>query len=237
MEINNETTSVTNESRTSESLGQLGEALAQAQSEFPTIPKTKTVEVRTHDGKSYKYSYADLADILKVISPITSKYGLSVVQIPIVSNKGNTLVTRLLHSSGEWIESELPLRQQRDGAQALGSVLTYMRRYALSSMLNIATDVDDDGQIADTDHVGAEPEVQTQAPKKQKKPDNTEDLHAFIDGLLDEARGKDSVIEVEKLWLASASKTAELQRQDKKKFDEAVAELKKIREIIDQDEV
>ena len=59
MEINNETTSVTNESRTSESLGQLGEALAQAQSEFPTIPKTKTVEVRTHDGKSYKYSYAD----------------------------------------------------------------------------------------------------------------------------------------------------------------------------------
>ena len=235
MEMIDEKTGVITSSRTSETLGELGKALAEAQSEFPTIPKTKTVEVRTHDGKSYKYSYADLADILKVIVPITSKHGLSVVQIPIVSNKGNTLVTRLLHSSGEWMESELPLRQQRDGAQALGSALTYMRRYALSSMLNIATDVDDDGQIADTDHVGAEPQVQKGG--KVKEPSNTEDLHAFIDGLLEEARGKDKVIEVEKLWLASAEKTAQLQRQDKKKFDEAVAELKKIREVIDQDEV
>ena len=230
-----DTTGVITSSRTSETLGELGKALAEAQSEFPTIPKTKTVEVRTHDGKSYKYSYADLADILKVIVPITSKHGLSVVQIPIVSNKGNTLVTRLLHSSGEWMESELPLRQQRDGAQALGSAISYMRRYALSSMLNIATDVDDDGQIADTDHVGAEPQVQKGG--KVKEPSNTEDLHVFIEDLLEEARGKDTVIEVEKLWLASAEKTAQLQRQDKKKFDEAVAELKKIREVIDQDEV
>jgi hypothetical protein len=45
------------------------------------------------------------------------------------------------------------------------------------------------------------------------------------------------VLEVERLWLDGAEKTAQLQRQDKKKFDEAVAELKKIREVIDQDEV
>ena len=233
--INESTGEVSVSSRTSETLGELGKALAEAQSEFPTIPKTKTVEVRTHDGKSYKYSYADLADILKVIVPITSKHGLSVVQIPIVSNRGNTLITRLLHSSGEWIESELPLRQQRDGAQALGSALTYMRRYALSSMLNIATDVDDDGQIADTDHVGAEPQVQKGG--KVKEPSKAEDLHVFIDNLLEEARGKNTVLEVERLWLDGAEKTAQLQRQDKKKFDEAVAELKKIREVIDQDEV
>tara|TARA_R110002012_G_scaffold261170_1_gene442967 strand:+ start:428 stop:1156 length:729 start_codon:yes stop_codon:yes gene_type:complete len=220
--------------RTSAQLNELGKALAVAQSEFPILPKTKTVKVQTHDGKGYTYSYADLALILETILPITSKNGLSVIQIPIISDRGYTLVTRLLHESGEWIESELPLKQQRDGAQAMGSALTYMRRYSLSAMLCLATDEDDDGQIADTDHVGAKPQVQKGGAVK--KPDDKKELHKFIDDLLEEARGKDTVLEVEKLWLEGAEKTSALQRLDKKKFDDAVEELKSIREVINQDE-
>ena len=221
--------------RTSKTLAELGEALSQAQAEFPILPKTKKVKVNTHDGKGYTYSYADLALILETILPITSKNGLSVVQIPIISDRGYTLVTRLLHVSGEWIESELPLKQQRDGAQAMGSALTYMRRYALSAMLCLATDEDDDGQIADTDHVGAEPQVQKGGATKE--PHAVEELHIFIEELLDKAREKKTPLEVEKLWLAGATKTSALQRLDKKKFDASVAELKTLREKLEQDAV
>jgi len=219
--------------RTSITLNELGKALAVAQSEFPILPKTKTVKVQTHDGKGYTYSYADLALILQTILPITSKNGLSVIQIPIISDRGYTLITRLLHESGEWIESELPLKQQRDGAQAMGSALTYMRRYALSAMLSLATDEDDDGQIADTDHVNAKPQVQKGGAVKE--PNSKEELFKFIDDLLEEARGKETVIEVERLWLEGAEKTSALQRLDKKKFDESVEELKSIREVLSQD--
>jgi len=219
--------------RTSNTLSEFGEALAKAQAFFPILPKTKTVKVQTHDGKGYSYSYADLAVILETILPITSQVGLSVIQIPIISDRGYTLVTRILHSSGEWIESELPLKQQRDGAQAMGSALTYMRRYALSAMLCLATDEDDDGQIADTDHVNAKPQVQKGGAVKE--PNSKEELFKFIDDLLEEARGKETVIEVERLWLEGAEKTSALQRLDKKKFDESVEELKSIREVLSQD--
>jgi len=101
-------------------------------------------------------------------------------------------------------------------------------------MLCLATDEDDDGQIADTDHVGAKPQVQKGGAVKE--PDDKKELHKFIDDLREEARGKDTVLEVEKLWLEGAEKTSALQRLDKKKFDDAVEELKSIREVINQDE-
>ena len=98
-----------------------------------------------------------------------------------------------------------------------------------------STDEDDDGQIADTDHVGAEPQVQKGGATKE--PHAVEELHIFIEELLDKAREKKTPLEVEKLWLAGATKTSALQRLDKKKFDASVAELKTIREKLEQDAV
>jgi hypothetical protein len=66
-------------------------------------------------------------------------------------DKSPVLVTLLTHTSGEWIKSEFPIKAQPSGKtnemQALGSGITYLRRYAICSMLGIAQE-DDDGSSA-----------------------------------------------------------------------------------------
>jgi len=47
----------------------LAGALAAAQAEYPVVPKNRTAKVKTKLGGDYSYSYADLADILKLILP------------------------------------------------------------------------------------------------------------------------------------------------------------------------
>jgi len=57
------------------------------------------------------------------------------------------LITMLLHASGQWIKSCLPIIAQKPDAQALGAAITYMRRFSLSAMVGICPE-DDDGNIA-----------------------------------------------------------------------------------------
>ena len=101
--------------------------------------------------------YADLGNILQVVNPVLAKHGLSVVQIPLGEL---TLITMLLHTSGQFIKATVPIRvmevivKRGNGKeipdtigvtpQAYGSGLTYQRRYTLTSMLSICLDEDDD---------------------------------------------------------------------------------------------
>lgn len=117
----------------SETISKLAEALSKAQSEMDSAKKDS---INPH----FKSKYADLASVIDAIRPIY-KYGLSYVQ----TLKGKTLLTVLMHTSGEWISSELELIIQKNDMQGLGSALTYARRYSLSSMMGIAQD-DDDGE-------------------------------------------------------------------------------------------
>lgn len=133
--------------KTSDSIKSLVSALAKAQSEFPVIPKSKTVSVTSkRTGAKYTFDYAPLEVILHSIRPVLKNNGLAFIQ----SVSGDALTTMLLHSSGEWIESDpLPIRAMEDGPQALGSAITYGRRYGLTSMLGIVTEDDDDGNAAE----------------------------------------------------------------------------------------
>jgi hypothetical protein len=102
----------------------------------------------TKDKAGYNYSYADLAQILDISRPLMSKHELSLTQMPTTNSEGKIGITSLLmHSSGQSITSffELPIDgvAKMSTAQACGSVITYMRRYALASILGIAqTDED-----------------------------------------------------------------------------------------------
>ncbi len=114
----------------------LFKALAEFQQECPPI----------HEGNDTKhYSYASLNDILNVINPLLKKHKLGFTQ-PI---NGNIIKTILFHESGEVLESEIevPTGIQLQGMnhfQVMGSAITYLRRYALSSILGIVTDKDND---------------------------------------------------------------------------------------------
>ncbi len=94
----------------------------------------------------FKSKYADLPDIWKAIRPGLANNGLSVIQGGRVVNGEAVLVTTVMHVSGEWIEGEYPIVSKDKTPQGLGSGNTYARRYALSGMLGLTTDQDDDGE-------------------------------------------------------------------------------------------
>lgn len=104
------------------------------------------------DSKGNYGAYTSLASVLSICSK-ASEFGLCHVQtikpIGLTGDTQHVLTTILLHSSGDRIESEMLLpgkaENQRNAMQALGSALTYARRYALLAIYGLASD-DDDGQ-------------------------------------------------------------------------------------------
>ena len=108
-------------------------------------------------GDRGKYKYADLGQLLNLIRPVITKYGLSVSQFPCeaVDSDSVAVETILMHESGEWISNKFSMKLHKivtkDGRdvtnapQAAGSVITYARRYALAAVIGI-TQEDDDAQ-------------------------------------------------------------------------------------------
>lgn len=131
----------------SDQLNELFKALAEAQKELKNPPKSKTAKIPLKNGGTKEYSYADLAQASDMFRPILAKYGLSLLQPLVSTEKGDAIFTVLAHSSGQYIESMayLPV-PQNPTAQEIGSALTYLRRYAALSILGLQGDEDDDGE-------------------------------------------------------------------------------------------
>lgn len=116
---------------------ELYKALAAFQAEVPNIYKNST---------GYGYKFADLGEINDIIKPLLTKNGLGYIQ-PI---EGNSIKTIIFHvESGESIEASANIPQgvqlaKMNEFQVLGSAITYLRRYSLSSMLGLITDEDAD---------------------------------------------------------------------------------------------
>jgi len=122
--------------------GQLYAALAEAQAIMPNAVLNK---INPH----YKSRYADLAAIRDATLPALTKHGLSIVQYTAIDESGNLLLhTRLAHKSGHWVEGIYPLPIALDKPQAMGSALTYARRYEWASICGIAAEEDDDANAA-----------------------------------------------------------------------------------------
>lgn len=128
-------------------LGALAAALAKFQAAVRTIAKDKTARIESSKGK-YQYSYADLASVMEAIRAPLAAAGLAVSQPTVFKDGGLWLRTVLVHTSGEFIESYYPLPNNPGSPQAMGSAITYARRYTLASILGIVTEDDDDGRKA-----------------------------------------------------------------------------------------
>lgn len=123
----------------SESIKELSTALSKFQGEVNNPSNTAT-------NPFFKSKYAPLSEVINVTRPILSKNGLSVVQAPSTDGDSVTITTILMHESGEWIESPaLTLKMDKVTAQGAGSAITYARRYAISAILGISSEDDDDG--------------------------------------------------------------------------------------------
>lgn len=134
-------------------------ALVKFQSQLKPVEKGS-------ENPFFKSTYANLSDILQAVMPLLSSCGLSITQPMRVTDNGTILITRLLHESGELIESEMILPHNAD-PQKFGSLISYYKRYQLTALLGIATiDEDDDANQASGKDVGYKPSpVKSPTPK------------------------------------------------------------------------
>jgi hypothetical protein len=96
------------------------------------------------DSKGYGYNYTSFDSLVQYLRPLMTKHNLGFIQSP--TDRG--LTTRIIHTSGEWIEETMETDEATlkgmNLYQAIGSKITYYRRYMLSSMVGIASDEDID---------------------------------------------------------------------------------------------
>lgn len=142
----------------SDTISEIAKAIAKFQSVVPNVKKGSA-------NPFFKSKYADLSAILDVIREPLHESGLSFIQFP-VGDGG--LTTIVMHTSGEFFEETFFMKPVDSKPQTYGSMITYMRRYALGAVLGIATEEDDDGNEASKP--GATKRVPF--PKKEKEEPN-----------------------------------------------------------------
>jgi hypothetical protein len=138
----------------SASIAKLAAALAKAQGEIEGASKDKT-------NPHFKSAYADLASVWDACRAALSKNEIAVIQTPSADGSKVTVETILAHSSGEWISDQLTMTAQDARPQAIGSCITYARRYALSAMVGVAPEDDDGNAASGRTNGGAEKVVAT----------------------------------------------------------------------------
>lgn len=151
------------------SKSQIFTALSKAQGQFTTIKKNQ-------DNPFFKSSYLTLAGLIDSIRKPFSENGLCLIQSPSVIKQDNsifvTVKTTIAHASGETFENELTLPITNGGrisdAQAIGSAITYARRYALQSLVGVSADEEDDDGNSACNRVEQKPQPQKQKQDTQK---------------------------------------------------------------------
>ena len=160
--------------KTSEQINELATALSKAQAEMTGAKKSS----KGH----FSNNYSDLASVCEAISGPFANHGLSYMQSPEFSEQYIQVVTRIMHSSGQWIEGVVTLPPTKNDAQGYGSAITYGRRYGLQAMAGIPS-VDDDGTAA-VKHV-AKPQLQKANKKQWFRAVESYKRHGNLDKVLD----------------------------------------------------
>lgn len=117
-------------------IGLLAAALAAAQGEMTHAEKDR-------ENPHFKSVYATLASVLEACRPALSKHKIAIIQRPTTVGKVVTVETMLVHESGQYISAACSSEARGADPQSIGSAITYLRRYALMSMVAIAPDDDD----------------------------------------------------------------------------------------------
>lgn len=125
-------------------IGALMGALAMAQSDLRgALKDSKNPHLRN--------SYADLTSVWEAWQEVGPRHRLGLVQVTEANERSVTILTTLGHNSGQWIRGSLTLpwsaQKGITDAQAIGSALTYARRYSLAALVGVCPE-DDDGNAA-----------------------------------------------------------------------------------------
>lgn len=187
--------------RTSESIHEIAAALAKAQAEMGGAIKDSA-------NPFFRSKYADLASVWEACRAALTKNGLSVVQFPKTEYTGTpepyewtsksgekrygvrvvcivSVLTRLSHASGQWMEDDVSTMLSTGDPQSVGSAITYLRRYALQSVAGVAPEDDDaeaaHGQQANGTSQARQPVPQTVSAPPKGYLDWLDDIKAASD--------------------------------------------------------
>lgn len=143
-------------------LDQLAAALCKAQAAMGEVPKSGINPAFKSADKPKGTPFSTLADVIGAIRKPLTDNGLSFMQ-PVARNEhGVAVTTVLLHVSGQRYSSTLDMPCGANAnAQAVGSAISYGRRYSLLAMMGLASDDDDDGNAA--------VEAQRSAPRQEQR--------------------------------------------------------------------
>lgn len=134
--------------RTSDSLAKISPDLVAAIGALKGAAKVAENGAFKQSGKP-PTKYATLESCVEATRDVLAEHNLCVIQAPgEVRDKVLVVTTRVLHSSGEWIESDFHMPLTKWSPHEAGSATTYARRYALMAALNLAPIEDDDGNAA-----------------------------------------------------------------------------------------
>ena len=143
--------------KTSESIGKIATAMLEAQ-------KAITFAAKDATNPHFKNKYADLPAVVDAVKPALNDAGIAFLQSAGPSDDSKLhLTTRLVHTSGEWIEDTLVMPLPKQDPQGYGSAMTYARRYAPAAITGLYQD-DDDG------NAGSGYSQSTAAPKPKATP-------------------------------------------------------------------
>lgn len=154
---------------------ELAKAYAQAQGAMPKLIKDST-------NPHFNNQYASLAAVLDAVRKPLADHGLALYQsaTTTVDEGGKPMVvvqSMLIHESGQYIESELPMPIAQNTPQGIGSAITYGRRYAAMAICGIAPDDDDDGAGA-----SGTTETPRKAPQAQRNGAPTQHRNGATNG-------------------------------------------------------
>lgn len=144
-------------------------ALAKAQAKIEGASKDKR-------NPAFNSKYADLASVWEACRSALTEQGLCVIQQPLSDGDRVGLKTTLGHSSGQWMASTVWTTPKDKTPQALGSCLTYLRRYSLAAAVGVTPDEDDDGNAASGR--GADPKARTAGGNAAPAPQQAEPVKA-----------------------------------------------------------
>lgn len=133
-------------------------------------------------GKAQYGKYANLKDILEVVTPALTQSGLVLTQTfepPVEPSLPPVLVTRLIHVSGDFIESKLPMIIPKGRGNAMhdfGGAITYLKRYALLPILGLEADMEEQPERLDDDGDRFSPEPVSKPARSMKKPEKARSM-------------------------------------------------------------
>ena len=156
------------ESYCSTDITQLAKAMLAVQKQLTPATKDAT-------NPYTRSRYATLNAVMDACKSALLDNGIWLTQITVPSESGTiALLTKLTHAeTGQYQASVTVLPLQKPDCQGAGSAITYARRYALTAMLGMVTEDDDDGEGA---KLPPRPTRPMPSPQPQAQPQDQPDL-------------------------------------------------------------